>query len=90
MKKQNKKRQQQIQSRWLIFAGVVLALTAGIWIVLSSRQTENNGINPVSRLNTDDFHSLAFSLTEPETIYFGHHGGLMVSNSGGEDWKKPV
>ena len=83
-----KKRQGQTQSRWLIFAGIALAIAAGIWIVFTNRQAENNGITPVSRLNTDDFHSLVFSLTEPETIYFGHHGGLMVSNNGGEDWKK--
>lgn len=83
-----KKKQKQTQSQWLIFAGIILAVTVGIWIVLSSRQSANNGIKPISRLNTADFHSLAFSLTEPETIYFGHHGGLMVSDNGGEDWKK--
>ena len=87
-KKINKKRQAQTQSRWLIFAGIVLALTAGIWIVFSSGQSANSEIKPISRMNTNDFHSLAFSLTAPETIYFGHHGGLMVSNNGGEDWEK--
>lgn len=91
MKKQkerfNKKRQQKRQSHWLIFIVIALTLIATIWIVLSRKSSENNGINPIGRLNTNDFHSLAFSLTEPETVYFGHHQGLLVSHNGGKDWE---
>lgn len=42
---------------------------------------------PISRLQTQDFHSLAFSSSEPDTVYFGHHGGLLVSHNGGRDWQ---
>jgi len=81
-----RKQQQGVQSRWLITTGLVLALVIVLWFVFSSRQPENNGVRPISRLTTADFHSLAFSPTEPETLFFGHHGGLLVSRNGGKDW----
>ena len=75
--------------RWKAKAGVALALvfTAGLWIVFSNRQSQSDQARPISRLETNDFHSLAFSLTEPETVYFGHHNGLLVSHNGGKDWQ---
>ena len=82
-----KKKQQKTRSRWLIVAGFILVLVAGLWIAFSNRQSNNNGSRPISRLTTDDFHSLAFSLTEPETVFFGHHNGLLVSHNGGVDWQ---
>ncbi len=83
-----KKKQQKKQSRWLAVLGVILVLVAGLWIVFSNRQPSNNSIPPISRLQTRDFHSLAFSPTEPDTIFFGHHDGLLVSHNGGRDWQK--
>lgn len=60
---------------------------AGLWTAVSDRQSENGGARPISRLTTHDFHSLAFSPTDPETIFFGHHEGLLVSHNGGKDWQ---
>ena len=82
-----KKKQQKSQSRWLIAAGVALIVIAGLWFVFSKRQSDNLQVQPISKLATTDFHSLAFSLTEPETVFFGHHGGLLVSHNGGKDWE---
>jgi photosystem II stability/assembly factor-like uncharacterized protein len=92
MKKQReqvrrKKKQRTAQSRWLIVMGFVLALVAGLWIAFSNRQSENAGARPIGRLTTNDFHSLAFSPTEPEIVFFGHHDGLLVSQNGGKDWQ---
>lgn len=39
------------------------------------------------RFATDDVHSLAFDLADPDTVFFGHHGGLMVSRDAGESWQ---
>jgi len=82
-----KKKQQRAQSRWLVALGVVIVLAAGLWIVFSNRQSENDSARPISRLRTADFHSLAFSPTKPETVFFGHHDGLLVSHNGGKDWQ---
>ena len=68
-------------------AGVLIVLAAGLWIVFFSRQSRNDSTPPISRLSTNDFHSLAFSPTEPETVFFGHHDGLLVSQNGGKDWQ---
>jgi photosystem II stability/assembly factor-like uncharacterized protein len=81
-----KRKQQKSQSRWLIAAAVALIMIAGLWFVFSNQQSDNIEARPISKLSTADFHSLAFSLTEPETIYFGHHGGLLVSHNGGKNW----
>lgn len=83
----HRKLQEKKQSRWLIVTGFVLVLIVGLWIALSNRQSQNSGASPISRLTTGDFHSLAFSLTEPETVFFGHHGGLLMSRNGGKDWE---
>jgi photosystem II stability/assembly factor-like uncharacterized protein len=82
-----KKKQQKSQSRWLIAAGVALIMIAGLWFVFSNQQSDNLEARPISKLSTVDFHSLAFSLTEPETIFFGHHNGLLVSHDGGKNWE---
>jgi len=82
-----RKKQQKTRSRWLMVTGMVIALAAGLWIVFSNGQSENGGARPISRLTTGDFHSLAFSPTEPDTVFFGHHGGLLVSHNGGKDWQ---
>jgi photosystem II stability/assembly factor-like uncharacterized protein len=82
-----KKKQQEKRSRWLVVVGIILMLVAGLWIAFSNRQPGNNSVPTISRLTTRDFHSLAFSPTEPDTIFFGHHNGLLVSHNGGKDWK---
>ena len=74
------------QRSWLVVVGIILViLTVGRWF-LTSRGTSSNG-SPISRLSTRDFHALAFSPTQPDTIYFGHHSGLMVSRDGGRTWQ---
>ena len=59
----------------------------GLWFVFSNRQSDNLQAQPISKLSIADFHSLAFSLTNPDTVYFGHHGGLLISQNGGKDWE---
>jgi photosystem II stability/assembly factor-like uncharacterized protein len=80
----SRERRQKNTSVLLISAGLILILLFGFWIVFPQRQTEN--ALPISQLTTDDFHSLAFSAMEAETIFFGHHNGLLVSKNGGKDW----
>lgn len=86
-KERRRKSKQKSQSRWLLAAGVALALSTGLWFVFSNRKAANLEARPISKLSTADFHSLAFSPTEPETVFFGHHDGLLVSHNGGKDWQ---
>ena len=77
----------QQRSRQLIIGGIVLALIVGVLFLLFNRDSGPSNPLVISRLTTADFHSLAFSLTEPETVFFGHHQGLLVSHNGGKDWE---
>lgn len=40
-----------------------------------------------STLGTPDVHSLAFDPTDPQHLYFGHHGGLLETMDGGRTWQ---
>lgn len=68
--------------------GLAFVLIAALWLLSSNREAGNNQASPISRLTTNDFHSLAFSPTDLETIFFGHHNGLLVSYNGGKDWQR--
>ena len=86
--RERRRKQPNSQSRWLIAAGAALIVIVGLWFVFSNQQPVNVQAQPISKLDTADFHSLAFSLTEPETVFFGHHYGLLVSKNGGKDWEQ--
>lgn len=88
-KEQHRKKESQNQrSRWLIILGVaVMVVAIGLWFVFSNKPGAGGNARPISRLSTADFHSLAFSITEPDTVFFGHHNGLMVSRNGGKEWQ---
>jgi hypothetical protein len=64
-----RKKQQKSQPRWFMAAGAALIIIAGLWFVFSNRQSDNPQVQPISKLSTADFHSLAFSPTEPETVF---------------------
>ena len=42
---------------------------------------------PIATLQTEDVHALVWSPTEPNTAFFGHHGGLLKSSDGGRTWQ---
>ena len=85
--KSNRPIRQNNLTRWLVGGGVVLVSIVGVWFALSGPQSSNGQTRAISQLSTRDFHSLAFSPTEPDTIFFGHHNGLLVSRNGGKDWQ---
>jgi hypothetical protein len=72
---------------WLWLGGLALiGMALGTWW-LGGRQSRAADTGAISRLSTQDFHSLAYSPIEPNTVYFGHHGGLLVSRDGGHTWQ---
>ncbi len=76
------------RNSWGVWIGVAAILMTGGWWIASSRTSNGNRTgNAISRLSAGDFHSLAFSPTDLDTIYFGHHDGMMVSQNGGRVWQ---
>jgi len=86
--KQRTKRRRRARNfaPWLVVGGLIgVGL---LWSLRGNRSGDgaDGSPEPIGRLRTQDFHSLAFSPLEPETVYFGHHGGLLVSKDGGRSW----
>lgn len=81
-------RRRQTFSARTIGLGLALGGALVIGSLLIGRLlTARENRQALSRLSTSDFHSLAFSPTQPDTVFFGHHGGLMVSQDGGRTWQ---
>lgn len=77
--------------------GPALALAAaaglvGLLYVLAGRTGGGAPIDgaPIATLRTADFHALAFSPSEPQVLFFGHHHGILRSDDGGRTWRPLV
>ncbi|MBI2911509.1 MAG: hypothetical protein HYY05_05150, partial [Chloroflexi bacterium] len=72
-----------------LVAAALGALSAGAWVMLT-RMGGAGGGGPIATLRTADFHALAWSPGDPDTVYFGHHDGVMSSGDGGVTWNPSV
>ncbi len=65
----------------------MFAVVAGFvaWRLVDDGADDVSG-QAIFKFDTTDYHSLAFDPQDVDTLYFGHHGGLMVSEDGGETW----
>jgi hypothetical protein len=61
--------------------GIGLAIAAVV-LILATRGRGGGQVAWAS-LQTQDVHSLAFVVGDPEHVLFGHHGGLLESRDGG-------
>lgn len=68
----------------LVF-GILLTLAVGIGVWQQGRSA--SGAQPIATLNTADIHALIWSPTKPNTVFFGHHNGLLKSSDGGRAWQ---
>ncbi|CAN5567541.1 hypothetical protein BH23CHL7_BH23CHL7_23890 [soil metagenome] len=64
---------------------VVLAGIGVAAVVLMRDDALPTSPTPISRVDTQDVHSLAF-LGSPDRIVLGHHGGILESTDGGGTW----
>ena len=80
-----RRRQQRRFLRGGLAAIAVVAVAVVAWWVMARAGSSDTQV--LYRFQTQDFHSLAFDPADPETIYFGHHGGLLVSQDGGRSWQ---
>jgi photosystem II stability/assembly factor-like uncharacterized protein len=68
---------------WLIAVpvlGIALALP------LFMNQPSRNGTQSLAQVKTEDIHALAFSFSHPNTLFLGHHDGLLISQDQGVTW----
>ena len=77
--------------RWAAIAGVLgVVVVAGAWLVTADasplRASGADGATLAS-YRPPDLHALVVSATDPQTITFGHHQGMLVSQDGGATWK---
>lgn len=72
------------QRRSLII-GLVAALLAVVLLFFLLPRGGGNG-GAISTLGTSDYHALVFNPDDPNTVFFGHHGGIMRSNDAGQTW----
>lgn len=68
-----------------LIAVAVGAVALGGWLL--SRDDDESSTPALSHLEAPDIHSLAFDLRDADTIYFGHHDGLSVSDDAGLTWR---
>lgn len=81
---------QQRRSGWIVplILGIILLSGLGVWLLLGGGgAAETGSTQPIAQLETQDYHALAWSPTEPDTAFFGHHGGLLKSTDGGRTWQ---
>ncbi|MDQ3548258.1 MAG: hypothetical protein M3439_05490 [Chloroflexota bacterium] len=57
---------------------------AGWWW---TSRSGTDGDVALHRFETADIHSLAFDLADPDTVFFGHHDGIMLSRDAGLTWQ---
>ena len=76
-----------------LLVGAAMALLAIVTTAVALREEwrslvgANAGVpKAIATLTTSDFHSLAFDPRDPDTVYFGHHYGVLKSIDGGVNW----
>src|SRR5437660_1528861 len=81
------------RSRWglrtvVVLAAIALGIAVPFYVLAGRGQPgASSTANSASwALQTSDFHALAFSPNDSNTIFFGHHNGLMRTIDGGQSW----
>lgn len=82
---EQRRRQRLFAQVAALFVAIAIVAVGVWWLVRSDSSTASAG-ESLYQFDTADFHSLAFDPILADTVYFGHHGGLKVSNDGGENW----
>ena len=78
--------------RWAAIAGLfaVAAVGTAAWLANADASPLRSGGADGATLASyrpPDLHALVVSATDPQTITFGHHQGMLVSQDGGATWK---
>ncbi|MCI0649998.1 MAG: zinc ribbon domain-containing protein [Chloroflexi bacterium] len=75
-------------SKWLLAAGVVAAVWAGVVGIFYFRaRTAIESQQPITTLAAADYHAMVILPADPNFAFLGHGGGLMWSSDGGINWQ---
>jgi photosystem II stability/assembly factor-like uncharacterized protein len=81
---------QRDRNRRIVQIGALVALVAlvgiGIWWLTRADDLAESAA--LYQFHTPDFHSLAFDLSDPDTVFFGSHDGMLISRDAGESWEE--
>lgn len=70
----------------LVIVIPIIAAALVLIIALNSR-TGGGGAQSIAQLATQDVHALLWSPTDANTVFFGHHDGMLVSRDRGATWQ---
>lgn len=70
---------------WVWILGALFLLGFGV-VFYSAFSGAVRGPQPLSVIRTRDYHSLAFSPSDSNVVFFGHHEGMLKSSDGGRTW----
>ncbi|MGH2521136.1 MAG: zinc-ribbon domain-containing protein [Anaerolineales bacterium] len=75
-------------SKWLLAAGIAIAVWAGVVGVLYFRaRAAFDAQRPIATVAAADYRALAILPADPNFVFFGHRDGLMWSSDGGANWQ---
>jgi photosystem II stability/assembly factor-like uncharacterized protein len=72
---------------WLLPVAGLATVLLVLALTFVNQRANPSGLVPVSTLTTRDFHALVFSPSEPQTVFFGHHDGILISRDAGVRWQ---
>jgi photosystem II stability/assembly factor-like uncharacterized protein len=75
-------------NRQLVFVAALVLAAVGFLMYGPLRRSNPPGA--IAKLETADFHALAFSPDDPNVVFFGHHNGVLRSDDGGRAWRPLV
>lgn len=78
-------RKRIMQAGGVLVAALVIGLGAA-WLLRDSSTPDEAVGQALHQFDTADYHSLVFDPNDPDTLFFGHHYGLMVSRDAGLTW----
>lgn len=74
---------------WLLAAGALALIAVAAWWAIGRETTPGaagGAARSLASYRPPDIHALTVHPTDPATVIFGNHGGMLVSRDGGRTW----
>ena len=85
------RRQRRLRRGAIAGVFIVAVIGAGAWLANSDASPLRNGAAAdgatLASYRPPDLHALVVSPSDPQTITFGHHQGMLISRDGGATWR---